>query len=147
MKRRRGRLEVILRNPAGYRGLDTPELRPWLSRLVEELSPESTSFGVLFTGDAQIREMNRRFRETDRHTDVLSFPGEATVEGEHLGDVVISVPTARRQAEERDLSLGQELRELLIHGVLHCLGHDHETDGGAMDSLELSLRREWLAKG
>jgi probable rRNA maturation factor len=71
---------------------------------------------------------------------VLSFPGE---EG-HLGDILISVPTARRQAAEAGHGAERELRTLLLHGVLHCLGHDHETDGGEMERLERRLRKAWL---
>ena len=138
------RPEVVLRNPAGYRGLESAELERWTGNLLGQLAPDSDTFGVLFTGDAEIRDLNLRYRERDRPTDVLSFPGETTVEGAHLGDVVISVPTARRQAEEREHSLHRELKELLIHGVLHCLGHDHETDDGDMERRELRLRREWL---
>ena len=138
--------EVVLRNPAGYRGLASDALSRWLAALVGDLAPDSDTFGVLFTGDSEIQDLNRRYREKDRPTDVLSFPGETTVEGAHLGDVVVSVPTARRQAEEREHSLDREIRELLIHGVLHCLGHDHETDGGDMERLELQVRRDWLER-
>ena len=139
--------EVALRNPSGYRGLGADELRPWLESLVEEIAPDCSSFGVLFTGDAEVRDLNLTYRNKDSSTDVLSFPGEATVEGAHLGDVVISVPTARVQAAEQGHTLVDEIRELLIHGVLHCLGHDHESDDGAMNRLELRLRRDWLERG
>lgn len=63
---------------------------------------------------------------------------------DHLGDVVISLPTARRQAAEAGLSVERELQELLLHGVLHCLGHDHETDDGTMERLERRLRRRFI---
>ncbi len=62
----------------------------------------------------------------------------------HLGDVVISVPTARKQANRLGHSIDVELRILMLHGVLHCLGHDHETDGGVMDTLEQHLRRRYI---
>ena len=65
----------------------------------------------------------------------------------HLGDVVISVPAARRQAARLGHGVDVELRVLLLHGVLHCLGHDHETDDGSMERLELRLRRRWLDDG
>jgi len=63
----------------------------------------------------------------------------------HLGDVLISLPTARRQAAAAGHSVERELRVLLLHGVLHCLGYDHETDDGAMERLERRLRRTWIA--
>jgi probable rRNA maturation factor len=65
-------------------------------------------------------------------------------EGHHLGDILISVPTARRQAAAAGHDGERELRILLLHGLLHCLGHDHEMDGGTMERLERRLRREWI---
>lgn len=123
------------------------ELRPWLTRLVAQLAPRADSLGVRLTGDSELRRFNRRYRGRDRRTDVLSFPGGSTREGLHLGDIVISVPAARRQATERGVPLGLEIRELLLHGILHCMGHDHETDGGEMQRLEMRLRREWIEVG
>lgn len=91
-----------------------------------------------------MRALNRDFRGKDATTDVLSFPGGSTPDGEHLGDVVISVPRARQQAAEAGHPVARELRVLLLHGLLHCLGHDHETDGGEMERLERRLRRRWI---
>ncbi len=122
-------------------------LRPWLGGLIRQLAPEARSLAVRLTGAAEVRRLNRRYRGVDTTTDVLSFPGETTPEGQHLGDIVISVPTARRQAVERGEPLWREIRCLLLHGILHCLGHDHETDGGAMRRLERQLRREWIEDG
>jgi probable rRNA maturation factor len=86
---------------------------------------------VLLTGDDQIRKLNKIYRKIDRPTDVLAF---AQREGELgggagrlLGDVVVSVPTARRQADARGIALTSELTTLLAHGVLHLLGWDHDT--------------------
>lgn len=121
-------------------------LRPWLEDLVRELAPEGDSFTVRFTDDAGIRRYNRDYRDQDEATDVLSFPGETTVEGRHLGDVLISVPTARRQAREAGQDIATEIRRLLLHGLLHCLGYDHETDDGTMDRLESRLTRRWIGK-
>ncbi len=90
-----------------------------------------------------MRRVNRSFRSLDKSTDVLSFLGE---DG-HLGDILISVPTARRQAAAAapgGHTVEHELRTLLLHGVLHCLGYDHETDDGEMDRVERRLRRTWL---
>jgi len=94
---------------------------------------------VVLAGDHLLRRLNRQFRGKDRPTDVLSFPGEGGEEG--LGDVVISVPTAERNAKRQGHRLPRELDILALHGFLHVLGYDHETDDGAMDRLEGRLRR------
>ena len=109
-----------------------------------ELVPEASSFSVRFVGDRAIRGINRDFRGIDRATDVLSFPGEEGPEGRHLGDVAISIPTARRQAGERGETVERELRALILHGILHCMGYDHETDDGEMSRFERRLRARWL---
>ena len=134
-------LELALDNPCGYAEVRRRELRPWLRELVEELAPEATSFAVRFTSDREMRRLNHGYRGKDKPTDVLSFPGGVTHEGNHLGDVVIAVPTARRQAAEHGHAVEHELRTLLLHAVLHCLGYDHETDDGTMERLERRLRR------
>jgi len=93
---------------------------------------------VLVTGDEAVRTLNREYRGKDTATDVLSFPAEA--EGV-AGDLAISVETAARQAEEQGHALEMELRVLLLHGLLHLAGYDHETDDGEMRRRELRLRR------
>jgi probable rRNA maturation factor len=138
------RPEIVLQNPGRYPEAGARKLRPWLEALVAELAPEADSFAVRFTGDRELRRANRTWRGRDAATDVLSFAGEPGPEGRHLGDLLISVPTARRQAAERGSDPERELRALLLHGVLHCLGYDHETDDGAMVRLEGRLSRRWL---
>ena len=140
-------LELSLQNPNRYPEARAARLEPWLRRLITELSPDASSFAVRFVGDRAMRSINRRYRGTDRPTDVLSFPGEDGPEGCHLGDVAISVPTARRQARERDEPVEREVRALILHGLLHCLGYDHETDDGEMRRLERRLRTRWLGAG
>jgi probable rRNA maturation factor len=115
--------------------------------LVASLAQGASSFVVRFVSDREMRQLNRLYRSHDRTTDVLSFPGEASPEGHHAGDVVISVPAARRQAAAAGQGIEAELKVLILHGLLHCLGHDHETDGGAMERLERRLRREWIRDG
>lgn len=139
-------LEVVLQNPAGYRDLGLRRLRPWFVALVEALAPGTGSVGVLFGSDRRLADLNVRFRNKPGPTDVLSFPGDDDNGpfGRHLGDIAISVPTARRQAVTNGHDLNRELRVLLLHGVLHCLGHDHETDDGTMERMEARLRRAWL---
>lgn len=132
--------EIVLQNPNRYPEAQARRLRSWLERLVGELAPQAGSLGVRFAGDRELRRANRHYRGKDQPTDVLSFPGE---EG-YLGDILISVPTARRQAESAGHSVERELQVLLLHGILHCLGYDHETDQGEMERLERRLRRRWL---
>ena len=92
---------------------------------------------VLFCGDQRMRALNRRYRGKDRSTDVLAFPAGS---GPLLGDIVVSVPYARRQARRRGEAVSREVDRLLVHGFLHLLGYDHETDRGEMDALEARLR-------
>jgi probable rRNA maturation factor len=88
---------------------------------------ERAVVNVLLTGDAEIRDLNKRFRSVDETTDVLSFPA-GDFPGAHLGDIAISVPYAERQAIARNISLSQELGYLAIHGALHLVGLDDGTD-------------------
>ena len=94
---------------------------------------------VLLTTDGGIRRLNREFRGKDKATDVLSFPASEMAEGE-AGDLAISVPTARRQAVACGHALGVELKVLMLHGLLHLAGYDHETDKGQMARRENALR-------
>ena len=94
---------------------------------------------LVFGADARIRALNRRYRGRDEPTDVLCFPGPGKHEG--IGDIVISVESASRNARRSGRSLAEELDILALHGLLHTLGYDHETDDGEMDRLEARLRR------
>lgn len=137
--------EIILLNPNHYPETASRRLRPWLAPLVAALAPDAGSLGARFVGDREMRRVNRQFRAKDSTTDVLSFPGdEGDPEDGHLGDLLISVPAARRQAAAAGHSVDRELKVLLLHGVLHCLGHDHETDRGEMERLERRLRKAWI---
>jgi probable rRNA maturation factor len=95
-------------------------------------------FDCLVTGDAELRRLNRQYRGKDYATDVLSFPA---AEG-HLGDLAISSARARSQAREFGHTTEDEVRILMLHGLLHLLGHDHETDDGRMARAERRWRRE-----
>lgn len=94
---------------------------------------------VLLTTDKEIRRLNRDFRGIDKATDVLSFPAAEVIAGV-AGDLAISVPSARRQAAEQGHSLAIEIKVLLLHGLLHLAGFDHETDDGRMARRERALR-------
>lgn len=94
---------------------------------------------VLFCADGRMRSLNRRYRGKDRSTDVLAFPSGAAGNG-YLGDIVISVPYAAREARRRAEPAAREVDRLLLHGLLHLMGYDHETDDGQMEALEARLR-------
>ena len=96
--------------------------------VLSDVGEASAELGILFVGDQRMRTLNRQYRGKDRTTDVLAF---AMREAPHsssavLGDVVIAVPTAVRQAKEGHRSLDEELTVLLVHGILHLCGYDHE---------------------
>ena len=133
-------IELVLQNPNRYPEVRARRLRPWLARLLAAVAPGRESLGVRFCSDRETRRVNRDFRGQDKSTDILSFPGE---DG-HVGDILISVPTARRQAAEAGHGIEREIKTLLLHGVLHCRGYDHETDDGEMERVERRLRRTWL---
>lgn len=104
-----------------------------------------TGMTVGFVSDRVMRELNRRWRDKPGTTDVLSFRAEQNeferAEGLRLGDVVISVEQAARQAREHGMEFEAEVAQLILHGTLHLCGYDHETDDGEMNRLELRLRR------
>lgn len=100
------------------------------------------SVSVMLAGDVEIRRLNREFRGKDKATDVLSFPAGNIGRSRAAGDLAISVETAAREAERRGHSLDLELRVLLLHGVLHLAGYDHETDSGEMARKEDMLRKK-----
>ncbi len=100
---------------------------------------------IAFVDDEAMRSLNRKFRHKASTTDVLTFPaddsyGDPSNSGRPLGDIVISVDQARRQAPAEKHSLAVEVRYLILHGILHALGYDHETDRGEMEALEVEVR-------
>ena len=108
---------------------------------------DATDVAVVLAGDRTVRRLNREYRGKDRTTDVLSFPAgaETLPDGTRpLGEIVISVPQAARQAESNAHSLARELRVLVIHGYLHLLGYDHEVDDGTMMRLQGRIARAVL---
>jgi probable rRNA maturation factor len=100
------------------------------------LDDEITDVSIAFVDDDAMKNLNRKFRHKNRTTDVLTFTGDDT----YLGDIVISIDQARRQAAEERHSVATEVRYLLVHGILHALGYDHETDQGEMNELEVDVR-------
>ena len=110
-----------------------------------QLIAEGKNATIAFISDRKMRELNRDFRGKNLTTDVLSFPFETDefdTDDNFLGDIVISLEQAKRQAMENNLTLELEVKQLILHGVLHLLGHDHEKDQGQMNALELKLRQK-----
>lgn len=120
--------------------------REFGEKALQAISKGEKNATIVFVSDGAIKELNRRFRGKNYATDVLSFPSEAApfeIENQSLvGDVVISVQRATAQAQEHGLSFSDEVRQLILHGLLHLCGHDHETDRGEMNRLELRLRKQ-----
>ena len=126
-----------------------PLSRPSLTRFFRRarlLTGISATVSVLLTTDAELKRMNRTFRGKNKATDVLSFPA-ALIPGlpsdqQRGGDLAISLETATRQAEQFGHPLQQEVKILILHGLLHLSGLDHETDSGEMAARELALRTQ-----
>jgi probable rRNA maturation factor len=120
---------IHYRNAVRRSGVDGRAFVATAKSLMSVLGEGDSELSLMLVGDAKIRGLNREYRGKDRPTDVLSFPmsepAPAADAQRLLGDVVISVESARRQAAEYDATLQRELYRLLIHGLLHLLGHDH----------------------
>ena len=128
---RRLTVEIVL--PPGVRA---PGLAAWLERVAPPRARGTVAVAVV--ADRRIQELNHRYPDKNVSTDVLSFPAD---ESGQLGDIVIALGVARRQAKSAGHSLGTEFRVLALHGLLHLLGYDHERDNGEMRRLEQRLRR------
>ncbi|HEX7671349.1 MAG TPA: rRNA maturation RNase YbeY [Polyangiaceae bacterium] len=124
---------VVFRRGRGSPPLDARVVKRRAERMLAELGAENAELSVMLTNDAEIRELNAKHRKKPKPTDVLSFPMDAEGDGPSrvtrlLGDVVISLETASRQARRRRRELISEVTHLLAHGILHLVGHDHRTD-------------------
>jgi probable rRNA maturation factor len=146
---------VVLENRQRVVAID----REWLCRTAEAVLSAARADGaelsLVLVSDGRMRALNRRYRKKDQPTDVLSFPlhekreqatflRKSSLSPFLLGDVVISVPTARRRAAEVGHGLREELRRLLVHGVLHLLGYDHER--GPRDAALMARKEQAILK-
>ena len=133
-------------------------LESFLRRVKRELGLNQSDVTVCLVSDKEMARLNQNFRKKKGPTDVLSFPtvvrqrplrlqrkSNATnsAKREYLGDIAISPATARRYAKNNGRLLASELRVLILHGVLHLLGYDHETDRGEMEEMEQRLRKRF----
>ncbi len=123
-------MEILLSNNQSQHPVDTSQIQSQVAQVLESLGEERCELSLLLTDDIEIQELNRKYRDLDQATDVLSFSQDDEAVNESgdtlLGDVVISVETAARQAGEHHLSFNEELILLAIHGILHLLGYDHD---------------------
>ena len=108
----------------------------WLARIAPRAARGAVTVAIL--PDSRVKALNRKYRRKDAGTDVLSFSGT----GDFLGDIAISRGIAKKQANLLGHSLSTELRVLALHGLLHLLGYDHESDNGRMARAEARLRRK-----
>lgn len=112
--------------------LDHDRIRAVLAQGMKNAGVADSEVSVLLTGDDRMTELNTAYRNLPETTDVLSFCQEEEEPfpiGGLLGDIVVSIPTARRQAQTAGIELIEEVENLVLHGLLHLLGHDHETEG------------------
>jgi probable rRNA maturation factor len=121
-------------------------LEKFFHKALREFKLRPDAVAIAFVTDAKITRLNKTYRGKNRPTDVLSFPaaiprkrGKKT---EFLGDIAIAPETARRYAKKNGRTLESEMCVLILHGLLHLLGYDHETDRGQMDRIEHNLRRK-----
>ena len=135
----------ITRRGAG-RSYPTADLRKIAGTILAKLDQSSAELSIALVGDAEMRPLNAKYRRKNKTTDVLSFAVEdqPRAAARLLGDVIISVEQARRQAKERTHSLRREMVTLLIHGILHLLGYDHERSA-RQAKIMFGLERELAA--
>ena len=126
--------------------LDCGRWQLFAERAIEVVPANGAGVTIAFVSDRAMRDLNRMWRHKSATTDVLSFPAEQDEfekrEGLRLGDIVISVEQAERQAAEHKVSFDNEIAQLILHGLLHLCGYDHEVDDGQMNRLEMRLRRK-----
>ncbi len=141
--------------------VDLDALREVVARLLEQERPGGGALAIQLAGDGLLQALNREHRDIDAPTDVLSFaaeegdpfpaPGEGADDDDasYLGDIAVSVEFAGRQAEESGIALDEEVQHIVVHGVLHLLGYDHETaaEAAALESVEEALLGSHIHRG
>ena len=151
---RRGRQKALaIENRQRAVAVKIAPLEAFFRKICVEIGLGYPPASVCFVTDREMKRLNRRYRKKSKTTDVLSFPSEvrprpaslgsvaATLRRKFLGDIAISPTVARRNGKRRDRSVAGEIRILLLHGILHLMGYDHEGDRGEMERVEAKLRR------
>lgn len=131
-------MEVLVRNNLQKPRIAPNKIKGLTKRILQLLRVQADEVSVVFVSDEEMRYYNQTYRSVPEPTDVLSFPLKGlTPEGKrNLGDIIISLETASRQAEELGHSVEREVKILLVHGLIHLLGYDHTTDQGEMEAKE-----------
>jgi probable rRNA maturation factor len=133
---------ITIEPPSSFdTSLSTPTLARFLNRARLAVGVKG-AVDVLLADDPTLRHLNKTFRGKNKSTDVLSFPAPSAFAAKHAGDLAISLETAARQAATHGHPLTAEIKILLLHGLLHLSGEDHETDDGEMAAREATLRHE-----
>ncbi len=136
----------FIRKVRGY-NIKIKELKMVAEKVLRHYRRENENITVVLCGNRLIKKLNREYLSKNSPTDVISFPIHEIVEdGKYLGDIAISIPYALKSAKERGETLEDELKILIIHGVLHLLGWDHENDSGEMKKEENKLKKIILGK-
>ena len=137
---------IVVINRQRARKINANKWREFAEHALRAIGRAHQTASIVFVSDAEIKKLNRQFRGKNYATDVLSFPTKVgdfeTDNQSQLGEVVISVERAAAQARENGLTFSNEVQQLILHGLLHLSGHDHETDNGEMNRLELRLRKK-----
>jgi len=136
---------VLLRNDHPSIDIDSTDINKKIGMVMSHLDCLNEEVSILLTDDADIQKLNQQFRDIDQPTDVLSFPQNAEedppIPGEIiLGDIAVSLDTAQAQAKEHDLTFEEEIILLLIHGILHLLGYDHEISEREEEKMRINSR-------
>jgi probable rRNA maturation factor len=135
-------IEVV--NRQRRRKIDPEPWQDFAAKALRAIEPGEHEATIAFVSNATMRSLNKRFRGLNKTTDVLSFPSETEAQDlpSNLGGIAISVEQAEQQSRQNGLTLDQEISQLILHGLLHLCGYDHETDKGEMNRLELKLRKK-----
>ncbi len=139
-------MPVLVRSQLRRARVDQPHLARLAQAILSSVGEASAALSLVLIGDRSMRRLNRQYRKKDRTTDVLAFsmregPGPSS---SLIGDVVISVPTAMRQAGRMGRSLDEELSTLLVHGILHLCGYDHERS--EREAQRMQRKERWVLR-
>ena len=134
-------ITIDMAPPSVAHGLQPSSLTRFINR-VRTIIGLRGQVDILLSSDQTLRHLNKTFRGKNKPTDVLSFPAPSAFAAKHAGDLAISLETAARQAAAHGHPLPDEVKILLLHGLLHLSGEDHETDNGEMAAREATLRRQ-----
>jgi probable rRNA maturation factor len=134
-------ISIEMAPPSVAKGLQPSALTRFLNRARAIIGLRG-QVDILLANDHTLRQLNKTFRGKNKSTDVLSFPAPSAFAAKHAGDLAISLETAVRHAKIHNHSLVEETKILILHGLLHLSGEDHEIDNGEMAAREATLRRE-----